>query len=95
MPEPDDARPIAIRCGGLLDVEAGTIERDRVIHVGGDGRITAVGGPDDGTPDGAALLDLGGLTVLPGPDRRPHPPRRRRPDRRRPVDDRPRPPRRS
>jgi len=57
---------IAIRCGRLLDVERGAVEPDRVIHVGGDGRILAIGGPADGIPDGAAELDLGGLTVLPG-----------------------------
>jgi imidazolonepropionase-like amidohydrolase len=61
-----DARPIAIRCGALLDVDTGEIERDRLLHVEGDGRIAGVGDPDDGTPDGAELLDLGGLTVLPG-----------------------------
>ncbi len=57
---------IAIRCGRLLDVESGVITDDRVIHVDGDGRITAIGGADDGIPDGAAQLDLSGLTVLPG-----------------------------
>ena len=66
MAEPIEGRPSAIRCGRLLDVEAGRLEDDRVIHVGEDGRIVAVGGPDDGTPDGAAALDLSGLTILPG-----------------------------
>jgi imidazolonepropionase-like amidohydrolase len=61
-----DQRPIAIHCGRLLDVETGALDDDRVIHVGGDGRITAIGTPDDGTLDDAALLDLRGLTVLPG-----------------------------
>jgi imidazolonepropionase-like amidohydrolase len=57
---------IAIRCGGLLDIETGVIDQARVIHVGGDGRITAIGGSEDGIPDDAAVIDLGGLTVLPG-----------------------------
>ncbi len=66
MTEPDGARQIAIRCGGLLDVASGTTDIDRVIHVGADGRIVAIGGPDDGIPDDAAVVDLTGLTVLPG-----------------------------
>lgn len=61
-----NARPIAIRCGRLLDVESGTIQEDRVLHVAADGRITAIAGPGDGTPDDATVLDLAGLTVLPG-----------------------------
>ncbi len=65
MPD-DHGRPIAIRCGRLLDVASGATAHDPVIHVGGDGRITGIGGPDDGIPDDAAVLDLGGLTVLPG-----------------------------
>ena len=65
MPE-DDARPIAIRCGRLLAVESGAVDENRVIHVEADGRISAIGGVGDGTPDDADVLDLGGLTVLPG-----------------------------
>jgi imidazolonepropionase-like amidohydrolase len=65
MPDPD-ARPVAIRCDAVLDVERGAIDRDRVIHVDGDGRIAAVGGAADGIPDDATVADLGGLTVLPG-----------------------------
>ncbi len=61
-----DARPIAIRCGHLLDVESGTTHQDRVIHVAADGRITAIGDAGDGSPDDATVIDLGGLTVLPG-----------------------------
>jgi imidazolonepropionase-like amidohydrolase len=64
--EDEPGRPIAIRCGRLLDVESGALEADRVLHVDGDGRITAVGGVGDGTPDAATTIDLGGLTVLPG-----------------------------
>jgi imidazolonepropionase-like amidohydrolase len=59
-------RPIAIRCGSLLDVETGETARDRVIHVDGTGRIEAVSAPGDGRSDDAAELDLSGLTVVPG-----------------------------
>ncbi|MBA2382852.1 MAG: amidohydrolase family protein [Chloroflexi bacterium] len=59
-------RALAIRAGRLLDVATGTIDDDRVIHVGIDGRVTAIGSGADGIPDGAADVDLGGLTVLPG-----------------------------
>jgi imidazolonepropionase-like amidohydrolase len=62
----DDGRPIAIRSGRLLDVESGSLDEDRVIHVGGDGRIRAIGAAGDGTPDDSEVVDLGGLTVLPG-----------------------------
>ena len=66
MTESDVACPIAIRCGRLLDIETGKLADDRVIHVDGAGRITAIGGASDGTPDDAEVLDLTGLTVLPG-----------------------------
>ena len=62
----DHARPIAIRCGRLLDVESGAMEDERVLHVSGDGRIVGIGGADDGRPDDATELDLRDLTVLPG-----------------------------
>jgi imidazolonepropionase-like amidohydrolase len=60
------SQSIAIRCGGVLDVERGAIDRDRVIHVDGGGRIAAIAGAGDGVPDEAEVVDLGGLTVLPG-----------------------------
>jgi imidazolonepropionase-like amidohydrolase len=66
MTESDVARPIAIRCGRLLDIETGKLADDRVIHVDGAGRITAIGGASGGTPDDAEVLDLTRLTVLPG-----------------------------
>jgi imidazolonepropionase-like amidohydrolase len=62
----DDARPVAIRCSHLLDVDTGEVLADRVLHVGGDGRVAAIAGTVDGTPDDAQLVDLAGLTVLPG-----------------------------
>jgi imidazolonepropionase-like amidohydrolase len=61
----DPRRPIAIPCGRLLDIDAGKLRGDRVIHVA-DGRIRAIGARDDGIPDDALLVDLGDLTVLPG-----------------------------
>ena len=57
---------LAVRCGRLLDVDAGTVLDDRVLLVDDDGRVTGVGGAGDGLPDGATELDLGDLTVLPG-----------------------------
>ncbi len=57
---------VAIRCGRLLDVESGEIADGRVLHVADNGRVEAVGGAGDGLPDGATVLDLDGLTVVPG-----------------------------
>ena len=59
-------QPTAIRCGRLLDVETGKLEPDRVLHVGEDGRIAAIGSFAEGASDAAETLDLSGLTVLPG-----------------------------
>jgi imidazolonepropionase-like amidohydrolase len=58
-------RPIAVRTGRLLDVEAGRYDDAAVLLVVG-GRVEARLGPGDGIPDGARILDLDGLTVLPG-----------------------------
>lgn len=66
MPTPESDRPVAIRCGRLLDVESGAIDEARVIHVDGDGRVVAVGSSGDRIPNDAIVLDLGDLTVLPG-----------------------------
>ena len=57
---------VAVRCGGLLDVETGRTRNDAVVHVGDDGRIDAVGAASDGIPDAATVIDLAALTVLPG-----------------------------
>lgn len=57
---------IAVRCGALLDVEAGRVRQEVVIHVDDDGRIAALAETGQGTPDGATIVDLTGLTVLPG-----------------------------
>jgi imidazolonepropionase-like amidohydrolase len=56
----------AIRAGRLLDVESGEVTVDRVLHVDDDGRVSGLGGLGDGIPDGATVVDLSGLTVLPG-----------------------------
>jgi imidazolonepropionase-like amidohydrolase len=54
----------AIRAGRLVDPEAGTIAASQVILVEG-GRFTAVG-PNVAIPQGAEVVDLTGMTVLPG-----------------------------
>ena len=67
LPAPfaDTRDRLAVRAGRLLDVETGRMTADRTLLVSG-GRIEAVLAPDDGLPDGTPVIDLGGLTVLPG-----------------------------
>jgi imidazolonepropionase-like amidohydrolase len=57
---------VALRCGRLLAVETGEVRVDRVLHVGDDGRIMSEGAASAGIPDQAKVVDLRGLTVLPG-----------------------------
>ena len=64
-PFADTSGTLAVRAGRLLDVESGEATPDRVLLVR-DARIEAVLGPDDGLPDGTPIVDLSGLTVLPG-----------------------------
>ena len=64
-PFADTRGTLAIRAGFLLDVETGMTLPDRVL-LGRDARIEAVASRDDGNPDGARVVDLSGLTVLPG-----------------------------
>ena len=64
-PFADTSGALAVRAGRLLDVESGEATPDRVLLVR-DARIEAVLGPDDGLPDGTPVVDLSGLTVLPG-----------------------------
>ncbi len=64
-PFADASGRLAVRAGRLLDVETGAITPDRTLLVV-DGRVEAVAGPADGTPDGTRVLDLADLTVLPG-----------------------------
>lgn len=54
----------AIRAGRLLDVESGRTLLNQVILVAG-GKIQAVGA-GVAIPDGAKVIDLSGMTVLPG-----------------------------
>jgi len=61
----DDARPLAVRIGNLLDVEAGALIGPRVLHVR-DARVDAVARDGDGIGDDEHIVDLSGLTVLPG-----------------------------
>ncbi len=57
--------PTVIRCGTLLD-GAGGVLKDAAVTVTA-GRIAAVGAWKDARhPDGADVIDAGGLTVLPG-----------------------------
>ena len=64
-PLADALGTLAVRCGALLDVVTGETAPDRVLLVR-DARVEAVLGPDDGLPEGTPVIDLGGLTVLPG-----------------------------
>jgi imidazolonepropionase-like amidohydrolase len=61
---PAAAQVTAIRAGGLVDPEAGTIARNQVILVE-NGRFTAVG-PNVAVPAGAEVIDLSQLVVVPG-----------------------------
>ncbi len=53
---------VAIKAGRLLDPRSGQVTRDALILVEGD-RIASVGGS---LPAGVPVIDLSGLTVLPG-----------------------------
>jgi imidazolonepropionase-like amidohydrolase len=61
---PAAAQVTAIRAGGLVDPETGTIARNQVILVE-NGRFTAVGA-NVAIPTGAEVIDLSQLVVLPG-----------------------------
>jgi imidazolonepropionase-like amidohydrolase len=54
-----------IRAGRLIDVDAGKELANQVIVVR-NGRIVSVGDATTATPAGATVLDLSGMTVLPG-----------------------------
>lgn len=59
-------RVVALRCGRLLDVKSGKLERDQIILVTGN-KITAVGpAASVRVPEGAETIDLSKLTILPG-----------------------------
>jgi imidazolonepropionase-like amidohydrolase len=59
-----DAQVTAIRAGRLVDPEAGTVSTNQVILVD-SGKFTAVGS-NIAIPQGAQVIDLSDLTVLPG-----------------------------
>ena len=59
-----EAQTIAIRAGRLIDPAAGTAQANQVILVEGE-KIQAIG-QDLGIPAGAEIIDLSGLSVLPG-----------------------------
>ena len=59
-----DAQVTAIRAGRLIDPEAGTVATNQVILVEA-GRFTSIG-PNLTIPAGAEVVDLSGMTVLPG-----------------------------
>ena len=61
-PHAASAERIVLKAGRLLDPESGTVASNRTIVVEG-GRITDVGA---GVPNGARVIDLSDLTVLPG-----------------------------
>jgi len=54
-----------LRCGAIVDVRAGVLRSGGSIMVRGD-RIEAVLDPAGGAPAGARVIDLSGLTCLPG-----------------------------
>ena len=54
----------AIKAGRLIDADAGTVLTDQVIIIR-DGLIEAVG-PKVAIPAGAKVIDLSGMTVMPG-----------------------------
>jgi imidazolonepropionase-like amidohydrolase len=64
-PFADRSDSLAVRVGRLIDVESGRYRSGATI-LATDGRIEAIAAPDDGVPDGATVIDLAGLTVLPG-----------------------------
>jgi imidazolonepropionase-like amidohydrolase len=64
LASPLAAQVTAIRAGGVVDPDAGTVARNQVILVE-DGRITAIGGNVQ-IPAGATTIDLSGSTISPG-----------------------------
>jgi imidazolonepropionase-like amidohydrolase len=62
-PVPGSAAVTAIRAGKLIDVESGRVLTNQIILIRGT-KIEAVGAP--AIPDGAKVIDLARMTVLPG-----------------------------
>ena len=66
MGTPDSGEPILLRAARWLDVESGELVQDAAILIQG-GRIAALfTGEPDARAEGAEVLDLGDLTLLPG-----------------------------
>ena len=59
-----DVPVVAVKAGRLVDPAAGTVTANAVVLVE-KGRVTAVG-PSVAIPPGARVIDLSGMTVLPG-----------------------------
>src|SRR5262245_60558697 len=59
------ADPLVIRGARLLDVDAGELLADRQILIR-DGRVEAILSASESAPDDVRVLDLSGLTILPG-----------------------------
>jgi imidazolonepropionase-like amidohydrolase len=65
MSASDKSPRTVVRAAGLVDVEAGELLADRDVLIEGD-RIAAVTPRQDPPSPGAAVIDLGDLTLLPG-----------------------------
>ncbi len=63
-PPRSDQKPVAIKCGRVLDVRTGEAAGPAVIVI--DGNRIAAAGPKVAVPAGAQVIDLGRMTVLPG-----------------------------
>jgi imidazolonepropionase-like amidohydrolase len=63
-PAPDPLPVIAIRAGHFIDVVAGKSVADQLILV--RGKVIEAVGPDVPIPQGAEVIDLSNMTVLPG-----------------------------
>jgi imidazolonepropionase-like amidohydrolase len=63
-PPAQSRKSVAIRAGRLIDPDTGTAAANQIILVEGE-RVTAIG-PNLTIPQGAEVVDLSNLTVLPG-----------------------------
>ena len=62
--QPSD-KPVILRCGSMLDVRSGQLQRDVTIVVRGN-RIESVGAGAPAATQNAPVVDLGQMTCLPG-----------------------------
>ncbi|PKM01399.1 MAG: hypothetical protein CVV17_07435, partial [Gammaproteobacteria bacterium HGW-Gammaproteobacteria-7] len=60
-----DAAPVLVRADRVLNVESGQILEGRAVLVR-DGRIDALVDADAPVPEGASIIELGDMTLLPG-----------------------------